>query len=147
MAEGIVQAVAAAGKFDLGDVVMAETYQPRAREMAKRYGVKTVSDAVDVAACANAIFLAVKPQDVAALAARVKPMLTSKTLVVSIVAGKSLSTLRKMFGAKARLVRVMPNSRGARRRGCARSARRRTRRKPTCGWCRPYWMPPGRLLC
>lgn len=109
MAEGIVQAVAAAGKFDLGDVVMAETYPPRAREMAKRYGVKTVSDAVDVAACANAIFLAVKPQDVAALAARVKPMLTSKTLVVSIVAGKSLSTLRKMFGAKVRLVRVMPN--------------------------------------
>ena len=109
MAEGIVQAVAAAGKFDLGDVVMAETYPPRAREMAKRYGVKTVSGAVDVAACANAIFLAVKPQDVAALAARVKPMLTSKTLVVSIVAGKSLSTLRKMFGAKARLVRVMPN--------------------------------------
>lgn len=109
MAEGIVQAVSAAGKFDLGDVVMAETCPPRAREMAKRYGVKTVSDAVDVAACANAIFLAVKPQDVAALAARVKPMLTSKTLVVSIVAGKSLSTLRKMFGAKVRLVRVMPN--------------------------------------
>ncbi len=109
MAEGIVQAVAAAGTFDLKKIVMAETHPPRAREMAKRYGVKTVSDAAFVATNANAIFLSVKPQDVAALAERVKPKLSSKTLIISIVAGKSLATLRKMFGAKVRLVRVMPN--------------------------------------
>lgn len=109
MAEGIVQAVAAAGKFELKDVVMAETYPPRAKEMAKRYGVKTVSDAADVATTADAIFLAVKPQDVADLAAKVKPLLTAKSLVISIVAGKSLSMLRKMFGPKVRIVRVMPN--------------------------------------
>lgn len=109
MAEGIVQAVAAAGKFGLKDVVMAETYPPRAKEMAKRYGVKTVLDAADVATTADAIFLAVKPQDVADLAAKVKPLLSAKSLVISIVAGKSLSTLRKMFGPKVRLVRVMPN--------------------------------------
>ena len=36
MAEGIVQAVAAAGSYDLKEVVMAESYQPRAKEMAKR---------------------------------------------------------------------------------------------------------------
>ena len=35
MAEGIVQAVAAAGAYDLREVVMAETYPPRAKEMAK----------------------------------------------------------------------------------------------------------------
>lgn len=109
MAEGIVQAVAAAGTFELKDVTMAETYPPRAKEMAKRYGVKTTPDAAVVAKGASAIFLAVKPQDVAALAAQVKPLLTPKTLIVSIVAGKSLATLRRMFGAKVRIVRVMPN--------------------------------------
>jgi len=109
MAEGIVQAVAAAGTCRLADVVMAETFPPRAAEMAKRYGVQTTPDAHVVVKAAGAIFLAVKPQDVAALAAQVKPLLTEKTLIVSIVAGKSLATLRKMFGAKVRLVRVMPN--------------------------------------
>ncbi len=109
MAEGIVQAVEAAGGFNLRDIVMAETHPPRAREMAKRYGVRTVSDAKYVAGCAETIFLAVKPQDVATLAERVRPVLTAKSLIVSIVAGKSLATLRKMFGPKARLVRVMPN--------------------------------------
>ena len=109
MAEGIVQAVAAAGKFNLEDVVMAETFQPRAKEMSKRYRVKTVPDVEQAAKEADAIFLSVKPQDVAAVAERVKPLMNSKKLVVSIVAGKSLASLRKMFGPKVRLVRVMPN--------------------------------------
>jgi len=104
-----VQAVSAAGAFSLKDVAMAETFSPRAKEMAKRYGVMVTPDAQVVAKTAAAIFLAVKPQDVAVLAAQVKPLLTAKTLLISIVAGKSLATLRKMFGAKVRLVRVMPN--------------------------------------
>ena len=109
MAEGIVQAVAADGTMPLGSVVMAETFPARAAEMAKRYGVQTTPDAAAVVKAADAIFLAVKPQDVAALAAQVKPLLTEKKLVISIVAGKSLATLRKMFGVQVRLVRVMPN--------------------------------------
>ena len=109
MAEGIVQAVAVADGFDLKDVVMAETHPPRAREMAERYRVKTVSDVEQAAKEADAIFLSVKPQDVASVAARVKPLLSSKKLVISIVAGKSLAALRKMFGPKVRLIRVMPN--------------------------------------
>ena len=109
MAEGSVQAVAADGTMPLGSVVMAETFPARAAEMAKRYGVQTTPDAAAVVKAADAIFLAVKPQDVAALAAQVKPLLTEKKLIISIVAGKSLATLRKMFGAKVRLVRVMPN--------------------------------------
>ena len=109
MAEGIVQAVAAVGTMSLESVVMAETFPARAAEMAKRYGVQTTPDAAAVVKAADAIFLAVKPQDVAALAAQVKPLLTEKKLLISIVAGKSLATLRKMFGVKVRLVRVMPN--------------------------------------
>ena len=109
MAEGIVQAVAAAGTYNLEEIVMAESYQPRAKEMAKRYRVKTSPDVERAAEEADAIFLSVKPQDVAAVAERVKPLLTSRKLVVSIVAGKSLATLRRMFGSKVRLIRVMPN--------------------------------------
>jgi pyrroline-5-carboxylate reductase len=109
MAEGIVQAIAACGGYDLKTVVMAETFQPRAKEMAQRYRVKMVGDVEVAAKEADVIFLSVKPQDVEAVAAKVKPLLNARKLVVSIVAGKSLSTLRKMFGAKVRLVRVMPN--------------------------------------
>ena len=108
MAEGIIQAIlpdCVAAK----DVVMAEKSAARAQEMSARYGVKVVADPAAVAKAAGMIFLAVRPQDVDAVATELKPLLTEKKLLVSIVAGKTLAKLRKAFGAKVRLVRVMPN--------------------------------------
>ncbi len=110
MAEGIVQAVLAAGdRSFFSRIVMAETQSARAREMARAYGVETTPDAVEAARAADVLFLAVRPQDVAAVAAAVRPHLTARKLLVSICAGKSLAVLRRAFGPKVRLVRVMPN--------------------------------------
>ena len=109
MAEGILAAASLAPGFDPSAVLMAEKVPARAAEMAKKYGVRTTPDARDVAREARVVFLAVRPQDLAALAADVKPILTDKTLVVSIAAGKSIATLRKALGRNVRLVRVMPN--------------------------------------
>ena len=109
MAEGILAAAALQNDFDPQAVLMAEKVPARAKELAKKYGVRTTPDAKDVAKAARVIFLAVRPQDLAALAADVKPLLTKKTLVVSIAAGKSLATLKKALGREVRLVRVMPN--------------------------------------
>ena len=109
MAEGILAAASLAKDFDPKSVLMAEKLPARAKELEKKYGVRTTADAKDVAKAAPVIFLAVRPQDLAALAADVKPLLTKKTLVVSIAAGKSLATLKKALGKDVRLVRVMPN--------------------------------------
>ena len=109
MAEGILAAAAVVPGFDPSQVLMAERIPERAAELEKKYGVRTTPNAADVARAARVIFLAVRPQDVAALAADVKPILTKRHLVVSIAAGKSLSTLRKALGRDVRLVRVMPN--------------------------------------
>ena len=64
---------------------------------------------VEIAQTCELIFLAVRPQDVDAVAAEVKPLLTAKQTVVSIVAGKTLRKLRAALGAKVNLIRVMPN--------------------------------------
>lgn len=109
MAEGILAAASLAKGFNPASVLMAEKLPARAKELEKKYKVRTTADARDVAKAAKVIFLAVKPQDVAALAADVKPLLSEKTLIVSIAAGKSLKTLQKLFGKAVRLVRVMPN--------------------------------------
>ena len=104
MAEGILAAIP-----DKKGVVMAEKVPARAQELAKRYGVRTTADLKDVAKLADLIFLAVRPQDVDAVAAEVKPLLGAKKVLVSIVAGKTLAKLRQAFGRDVRLVRVMPN--------------------------------------
>ena len=104
MAEGILSAIP-----DKKNVVMAEKVPERAAELKKKYGVAVTDDLKAVAKSADFVFLAVRPQDVDAVAAEVKPLLTAKKTVVSIVAGKTLAKLRRAFGTKVRLVRVMPN--------------------------------------
>lgn len=104
MAEGILSAIQ-----DKRSVIMAEKVPARAKELARKYGVKTTDDLKEVVVRADLVFLAVRPQDVATVAAEVKGVLTAKKLLVSIVAGKTLAKLRQAFGPKVRLVRVMPN--------------------------------------
>ena len=104
MAEGILSAI-----DDKSCVIMAEKVSERAAELTRKYGVATTDDVKAVVKKARLVFLAVRPQDVDAVAAEVKPFLSDKHTNVSIVAGKTLAKLRKAFGAKARLVRVMPN--------------------------------------
>jgi len=104
MAEGILSAIA-----DKRGVVMAEKVPSRAAELKKKYGVTMTDDLKAVVKAADLIFLAVKPQDVDVVAAEVKMLLTAKKTIVSIVAGKTLAKLRAAFGAKVRLIRVMPN--------------------------------------
>lgn len=104
MAEGILSAVP-----DKKSVIMAEKIETRAAELKKKYSVEVVDDLETVAKSASMIFLAVKPQDVDAVAAQVKKVLKPTQTLVSIVAGKTLAGLRKAFGAKVKIVRVMPN--------------------------------------
>lgn len=104
MAEGILAAIP-----DPTHVIIAEKVEARQIELVKKYGVVATDSPLAVAASAKLIFLAVRPQDVAAVAAEVKDSLTARQTLVSIVAGKSLKTLRQAFGAKVRLIRVMPN--------------------------------------
>ena len=104
MAEGILCAIA-----DKSGVIMAEKVDERAAELKKKYGVKMTDDLTEVAETADLIFLAVRPQDMKSVAAEVKPLLKPTQTLVSIVAGKTLAKLRKAFGAKVKLIRVMPN--------------------------------------
>ena len=104
MAEGILSAIA-----DKKGVIMAEKVPARAKELRKKYGVRMTESLTDVVKVSDLVFLSVKPQDVDAVAAEVKPLLTAKKTIVSIVAGKTLVKLRRAFGPKANLIRVMPN--------------------------------------
>lgn len=104
MAEGILAAMPS-----VRGVLMAEKDVTRAKDLQKRLGVKVVADVREVAKKAELIFLAVRPQDVDAVAAEVRESLTEKQTLVSIVAGKTLAKLRAAFGKKVKLIRVMPN--------------------------------------
>ena len=65
---------------------------------------------VETAACADVLFLAVKPQQMVRVTAELKGKLRGSVLLISIAAGIRLPVLADGFGAGVRLVRVMPNT-------------------------------------
>ena len=75
MAEGILSAIE-----DKKGVVMAEKVAERAAELRRKYGVATTADVKEVAKKAKFVFLAVRPQDVDAVAAEVKPLLSVRVM-------------------------------------------------------------------
>lgn len=80
-------------------------------------GVATVSSFADAGAPPKLVLLAVKPQKLDEVAAQLKPWLTSKTVILSILAGVEVSSLRARFRNVGAIVRAMPNLPVAIRRG------------------------------
>jgi pyrroline-5-carboxylate reductase len=79
---------------------------PRLRTLAKRgvtIGTSPKKDKADV------IVVAVKPQDAASVMATLKPQIRKTTLVVSIMAGRTIGFLQDFAPAGAPVVRAMPN--------------------------------------
>ena len=110
MGGAIVEGWRSAG-FDLGGLTII---RPSGAEVA---GVRTVTDARDAGSAPAVVVLAMKPQQLDEVAAALRPHLSSKTLVVSILAGVELASLRQRFPGVRAVVRAMPNLAVAMRRG------------------------------
>ncbi len=94
--------------------------QETADRVAKQYGIKTCAGGnQDVALKSDLLFLAVKPQVLPEVLKEIKFSLLPETLVVSIVAGKSLEYLAKELGPDTRIIRAMPNTPALVGEGCS----------------------------
>jgi pyrroline-5-carboxylate reductase len=109
MAAAIVRGLVAAGVSPRQ--ISVTDPQPAARERisAIAAGIATGTDNAAVAATADVLVLAVKPQVLAEVCATLAPARKPGQLVVSIAAGVRLSSLAAWLGADTPLVRAMPN--------------------------------------
>jgi len=87
---------------------VAEPDAARAAALRSQYGVDVRARGADVAAGADALVLAVKPQVMREALAGVAPAAT--TTVISIAAGLRIEALRRWLGGDAPIVRAMPNT-------------------------------------
>ncbi|MCD8106713.1 MAG: pyrroline-5-carboxylate reductase [Oscillospiraceae bacterium] len=79
------------------------------RKKAEGLGVAAFSEAREAVNDADLVILAVKPQSLEELVAEIGEIKKS-AVIVSILAGKKISTLEGYFGVDAKIVRVMPNT-------------------------------------
>ena len=82
------------------------------------YGMAVYEDNKEVAAKADILFLAVKPGVLPIVIEEIKDVVREKTVIVSIVAGKSMEFIEECFGRKVKLVRCMPNTPALVQEGC-----------------------------
>jgi pyrroline-5-carboxylate reductase len=80
-------------------------------------GVRTVSSFAEAGNPPKLVILAVKPQKLDEVARQLAPWLTSKTVILSILAGVQAASLRARFPKAQAIVRAMPNLPVAMRRG------------------------------
>ncbi|MCW2599234.1 MAG: proC [Frankiales bacterium] len=90
-------------------VIAAERYEIRAKEISDLYGVRTATP-VEAVAEADVVLLAVKPQDMRTALRDLAPGVRPQTLVVSMAAGITTAVLEEELPAGTHVVRVMTNT-------------------------------------
>ncbi|MCR8660618.1 pyrroline-5-carboxylate reductase [Paenibacillus endoradicis] len=85
----------------------------RQQQLHLHYGVQTAMQGKTNAQYlqeANIIFLAMKPKDAVEAIRSLKPNLSSNQLIISVIAGLSISAIEKLIGNEMAIVRTMPNT-------------------------------------
>lgn len=95
---------------DKKDILGADSFGPAMENAADRFGIQTVSDNHTVAALADFLILAVKPQTAEQIITEIRDDISEAKIIISIIAGKSTGWLTEKFAKPVKLVRVMPNT-------------------------------------
>ncbi len=108
MAEAIIRGIVGSGVLPADDVRVRDISEERCALLRDRYGVRVCEGNGQLVDESDVVVLAVKPQGLAPVLEEIAASVTSKHLVISILAGKRLAGIGEVL-TSARLVRVMPN--------------------------------------
>ncbi len=111
MAAAMVDGLLAKGACRPGEIACLGGGGPSAPALAARTGIRLAHSLDDLLAGAATLVVAFKPQHLAGADPRLAP-LTDNRLVISVLAGKRLESLRRTFPQARNLVRSMPNTPG-----------------------------------
>jgi pyrroline-5-carboxylate reductase len=109
MGEAMIAGICERGLVSPSQIVATDAVAARREVMAQRYGIQTGDDNAAAVRAAAVVVLSVKPQVLPAVAADLRGRLPAGALVLSIMAGVSINTLRHGLGHD-RIVRSMPNT-------------------------------------
>ena len=109
MAEAIVATLLRGEMVGADQIIGAEPFPERRKELAARYGIEMTASNCEAATDADAVMLTIKPQTLGGVAADLRGQLTDDQVVVSIMAGVTIGRLQDTLGHSV-LVRSMPNT-------------------------------------
>ena len=110
MGEAIIKSLIASGTAQPEQITVAEPVPQRCEELRTKYGVQTTNDNALAVKTATLVVVAVKPQFAAEAMRPMQAVLSPSTLVISIMAGTTIASIRASLSAQQPVVRVMPNT-------------------------------------
>ncbi|XEC92688.1 pyrroline-5-carboxylate reductase [Paenibacillus tarimensis] len=114
MAEAIVRGILERDLTDPGQITMINRQNAaRLEELQNNYMVRTPHESNDKQNAlknADIIFLAMKPKDAAEAIRELRGIVTPGHLIVSVIAGLSIRTIRQLLDTSVPIVRTMPNT-------------------------------------
>ena len=109
MAEALIAGLVRAGHAPEA-LTVVDVDEARLAVLRDAWGVTTTSSHLKAVAGAQAVVLAVKPQQMDEALGAIAPGLDADATVISIAAGVGIARLRRGLGRDVALVRVMPNT-------------------------------------
>ena len=95
--------------FSAKSLFACDADKKKLKTLCSQTKVNAVDDFEKLLLKVDVVILGVKPQSIAALAESVHKTAYENKLFISILAGTTISRLKKLFGNKARFIRTMPN--------------------------------------
>ncbi len=110
MADAIIGGLLNKGIVKASDIIGSAKTEKTINKMAEKYDISVTNDNKEVAAKADTLILAIKPQFFEEVIGEVKDSVKEDALIISIAAGKSIAWIENEFGRPIKLARCMPNT-------------------------------------
>lgn len=108
MGEAFIAALIRSG-FTPSSIAVVVRRKERGEELVSRYGV-VVRELADAVSNSDILILGIKPQGLTELLPQIQPHLKKETLVLSLLAGKTISGISQGLNGHSSIARVMPNT-------------------------------------
>ena len=91
MASAIIGGITGKGIVPASDIIGADKFPAAVTKAAVSFGIRAVSDNIEVVTTADILFLAVKPQMFPEVIAQIRDQVKEETVIVSIAPGKTIA--------------------------------------------------------
>ncbi len=110
MAKAMISGILGQGLYAPEEIIGSAKTKETCDKVKKEYDINTTTDNIEVAANADILVLAIKPQMFKGVVPTIAGMIKKDATIVSIAAGKTISELEAMLGKDKKIVRLMPNT-------------------------------------
>jgi len=119
MGAAMISGLINSGASEAENIACSDVRPEALQELEAKFKISTSTSNVEVAAGADIIILAIKPQIMVPVLQEIKDCLDMSKIIISIAAGVPLAAIEACLNKDLRLIRVMPNVAVAVREGAA----------------------------